>query len=65
MQRPEYLVWSQPYCTRRSEVSRLSGLSGRYPRGPFEFLVGVLSWNARVNAYVGLLVDRYPPFSLR
>ena len=38
---------------------------GRYPRPLFDFLVGVGRWNARSNAYILFLVDRYPPFSLR
>jgi hypothetical protein len=39
--------------------------TGRYPRGMFDFLVGVGRWTARVNAYVLVLVtDRYPPFRL-
>lgn len=39
--------------------------TARFPRGLFDFLVGVLRWQYRVNAYTGLLCDEYPPFSLR
>lgn len=39
-------------------------LTGRYPRGLYRFGVGVLVWSTRVEAYVLLLRDEYPPFSL-
>jgi hypothetical protein len=40
-------------------------VTGKYPEGIRDFLVGVYRWTLRVQAYVGFLTDRYPPFSLR
>ena len=39
--------------------------TGRYPRGMFGFVEGVIRWNVRVTAYtLTLVTDRYPPFRL-
>src|SRR6478735_3314610 len=34
--------------------------TGRYPRGIFNYELGVLRWALRVSAYVQLLRDEYP-----
>lgn len=38
--------------------------TGRYPESLYGFAVGMLRWNTRLEAYLLLLHDTYPPFSL-
>jgi hypothetical protein len=35
-----------------------------YPEGVYNFLRGVMRWEARLLAYMASLVDEYPPFAL-
>jgi hypothetical protein len=39
--------------------------TGRYPASLYNFGVDVLRWNVRLEAYLLLLCDEYPPFALR
>jgi hypothetical protein len=38
--------------------------TGNYPRALYDFGVGALRWRMRVESYLLLMVDEYPPFSL-
>ena len=40
-------------------------VTGWYPRGLFDFQVGVLRWNVRASAWFLSIVDEYPPFRLQ
>jgi hypothetical protein len=39
-------------------------ITGKYPRGMFDFVTGVSRWGYRVSTYFLLMTDAYPPFSL-
>jgi uncharacterized protein DUF4389 len=39
--------------------------TGEYPAGLYDFAIGTLRWRLRVDAYLLLMVDEYPPFSLQ
>jgi uncharacterized protein DUF4389 len=38
--------------------------TGRWPRAAFDYLLGTFRWAYRVVAYIHLMVDPYPPFSM-
>ena len=38
--------------------------TAKYPEGLYNFASGVLRWSTRVNSYVNLVTDAYPPFDL-
>jgi hypothetical protein len=40
-------------------------VTARFPETLYGFAIGVMAWTARVEAYVLLLTDEYPPFTLR
>jgi hypothetical protein len=39
-------------------------ITGTYPQSVYEFGAGALRWRLRLEAYLLLMVDEYPPFSL-
>lgn len=38
--------------------------TGRWPQGLRDFVIGVIRWQTRVEAWLYLLTDEYPPFAL-
>jgi hypothetical protein len=39
-------------------------ITGKFPRGLFDFMVGVTRWTARIASYGYHQTDKYPPFSM-
>jgi hypothetical protein len=58
-----FLMIGVVFCTVIAWFAIL--FTGKYPRGLFNYVIGVQRWSLRVSAYAVLLVtDQYPPFRL-
>ncbi|SFC19847.1 DUF4389 domain-containing protein [Streptomyces aidingensis] len=57
-----YRIGLVPLLTLFAVIALL--FTARYPRGLFDFLVGLVRWTMRVDVYASLLTDTYPPFRL-
>lgn len=40
-------------------------ITAKFPKGMHDYLVGVMRWGFRINAWWYYLTDKYPPFSLK
>ncbi|MFE3256631.1 DUF4389 domain-containing protein [Nocardia sp. NPDC059091] len=71
---PQYLIVAAFMGGGRNQLSLLPILlivavigllfTGAYPRGLYDFAMGVNRWTLRVRAYASLMTDAYPPFRL-
>ncbi|MFE3985019.1 DUF4389 domain-containing protein [Nocardia tengchongensis] len=71
---PQYLIVGALLYGGRNTLAPMATLvlvaligllfTGAYPAGLFDFLMGINRWSLRVRAYVSLMTDEYPPFSL-
>jgi hypothetical protein len=57
-----FLVLAWALCTVVAWFAIL--FTGRYPASLYPFALGVMRWLLRVESYLLLLVDEYPPFTL-
>jgi hypothetical protein len=62
----KFLVYELPPLIVILLVIALVGLlfTGRYPKGLYDFVIGINRWGIRVRAYSTLLRDEYPPLRL-
>ncbi len=70
----QYAGWQDGHASSRSAGGLITllavigavvlAISGSYPKGLFDFVMGLNRWVWRVTAYVLLLTDDYPPFRL-
>ena len=61
-----FLVWALGFAWGLTTIVAWFAIlfTGRYPRALYDFGLGVFRWTTRVEAYLLLLTDVYPPFTL-
>jgi len=40
-------------------------ITGKYPKGMHDYMVGLLRWQYWISIYMGYMTDVYPPFSMK
>ena len=40
-------------------------ITGKYPKGMHDYMVGLMRWQYRISIYMGYMTDVYPPFSMK
>ena len=58
------LAWAFAAVAHRLKLPPYILFTGKWNEGMRRFVIGVNRWTWRVTAYVYLLRDEYPPFSL-
>ena len=40
-------------------------ITGKFPKGMHNYMVGVMRWAFRIGIYMSFMTDKYPPFSMK